>query len=122
MGDLVQEIHLRRRAALVYIARLVLAPKLPVRKRPAKPQAGGGFASGSNPKVPGSILVVHLAQNRFRQIDPIYAPAALRRYFRRCVIEVLVVSFQKPVVNFVQLIVEYLLRKLVAMRSRIGGE
>src|ERR1700680_392550 len=68
------------------------------------------------------VAVIHFLQNGVRQVNAVNAPAALRRYFGRGVIKILVLSLQEAVVNLVQLIVEHLLRKLVAMRSGIGSE
>src|ERR1700730_17340506 len=68
------------------------------------------------------VAVIHFLQNGVRQVNAVNAPAALRRYFGRGVIEILVLGFQKAVVNLVQLIVKHLLRKLVPMRSRISSE
>ena len=53
---------------------------------------------------------------------PVNPPAALRRYFSRGVIEILIFGFQETVINFIEFVVEYLLGKSFSMRSRIGSK
>src|SRR5260370_18883504 len=77
-------------------------------------------ASDFHPHLTSGILEIHFAKNRLPQIDAVNAPAPLRGDFRRSVVEVLVVSLQESIVNLVQLFVEYLLRKLVTVRSGVG--
>src|ERR1700677_273547 len=65
------------------------------------------------------ILVVNLMQNSLGQIDARYFPASLRRYRRRRVIEVLIIRLKKSEVDFVQAIVEYLLREFISIGRSI---
>src|ERR1051325_2090141 len=65
------------------------------------------------------VFVVNLLQDFLRRADAVNAPAALRRNRRGRVIKILVFRFQKPVIDFVQLIAEDLLRRLVAVRRRV---
>src|SRR5882757_1316034 len=55
-------------------------------------------------------------------MDAIDLPAPLRWGLRRSVVEVLVIGLQKSKVDLVELVIEYLLWELVAMRSRVGPE
>src|SRR5450432_141786 len=70
----------------------------------------------------GGVLVVHLFEDRLRQPDSVNSPAALRRDGGGSVVEIFVFRFQKAKIDFIQLVVEDLLRELVAMRGRVGGE
>src|ERR1035438_1551361 len=79
-------------------------------------------SSDLHSQLTSGILEIHFAKNRLWQIDAVNAPAPLRRDFCRSIVEVLVVSLQESIVDFVQLIVEYLLRKLVTVRSGVGAE
>src|SRR5215831_16602200 len=67
----------------------------------------------SNPQNARRIFVVDLAQNRVGQMQPINAPAALRRNRRGRVVKVFVICFQKPIVNLVELVHKKLLRGFV---------
>src|SRR5437763_16925969 len=71
---------------------------------------------------PGSILVVDLLKNLIRQSQAINPPAPLRRHPRRGVIEILVFGFQKPVIDFVQLVGEDLLRRVRPVRNGVGSK
>src|SRR6266481_10112444 len=50
---------------------------------------------------------------------PIDPPAPLWRYFRRSVVKILILGFQKAVINLIQFVIEHLLRKLFAVRGCI---
>src|SRR6185295_19001027 len=76
----------------------------------------------SDPEDPSGIRVVHFAQDLIGQTEAVDAPAALRRNACRCVVEVLVLGFEKAVVDLVQLVAEHLLRILVAVRNGVGPE
>src|SRR5450755_669875 len=71
---------------------------------------------------PSRVPVVHLAKNRIRQINPVNPPPALRRYLGGCVVEMLIFGFQKTEINLIQLVIEDLLWKFVAVRSRVRAE
>ena len=57
--------------------------------------------------------MINLLQNSIGKIDSGYFPASLRRCRCQRVIEVLIVGLEKPKVDFVQAIVEYLLGELM---------
>src|SRR6266700_2930037 len=80
------------------------------------------ISSHLNLQQPTRVFVVNLAENCVRQINPVNSPTALRRYFRRSVIEIFVFGFKEPEINLIQLVVEDLLRKFVTVRSRVRGE
>src|SRR5690242_13153155 len=75
-----------------------------------------------NLEKPCGIFVVNLAQNLVRQTDAIDAPTSLRWNFRRSIVKILVFCLEKTVIDFVKFVVEYLLRKFVAMRRGVGRE
>ena len=81
------------------------------RSRSVLPASSDGDSQGSR-----GVSVVDLAQNLVRQLDTINPPTALRRNLRRSVVKILVVGFEETIIDFVQLIVEDLLRKFVADR------
>ena len=63
------------------------------------------------------VFVIHLLQNGIRKLDSIDSPTALRGCFGGSVVEVFVPRLQKSVVNLIELVVEDLLGKFVA----VGG-
>src|SRR6267142_4536605 len=68
------------------------------------------------------VLVVDFAQNRFRQSYSVDAPTSLWRFCRGRVVEVLVFSFQEPVVDVIQLLSKDLLRGVETSRHGISTE
>src|ERR1041385_2932672 len=68
------------------------------------------------------IFVINLFQNRLGQLNAIDFPAALRRNLGWSVIEILIIGFKETIVDLVQLVVEDLLRKLIAMERRVCAE
>src|SRR5947199_4583497 len=68
------------------------------------------------------ILRIDLLEDRFGKTEAVNPPSSLRRHGRRCVVEVLVFGFEKPVVDLVKLIVEDLLRRLFSAWNRVGAE
>src|SRR5579862_6751306 len=88
----------------------------------ARPPFSSDVPSDVHSKLTSGIVEIDFAKNCFRKMDAVDAPAPLRRYFRRSVIEILVVCLQESIVDFVQLVVEDLLRSLVPMRSGVGAE
>lgn len=60
-------------------------------------------------QLPGRVLKIDFTKNRFRQINPVDTPSALRRDLRRGIVEVLIICLQETIVNLIQLIVEHLL-------------
>src|SRR5436309_9540616 len=79
-------------------------------------------ASDFDLQEPGSILVVDLLENLIRQSQSINPPPPLRRNRRRGVIEILVLGFQKPVIDFVQLVGEDLLGCVGSVRYGVGSK
>ena len=71
---------------------------------------------------PRGICVIHLAQDLIRQMDPVDTPSPLWRNVRRSIVKILIVGFQESIVDLVESVVEYLLRRIVAVRCRIGAE
>src|SRR5881275_1384068 len=80
------------------------------------------MALGFDLQEPDSIFVVHLLEDLIRQSQAINPPAPLRRHPRRGVIEILVFGFQKPVIDFVQLVGEDLLRRVRPVRNGVGSK
>src|SRR5438128_578168 len=79
-------------------------------------------ASDFDLQEPGSILVVDLLENLIRQSQSINPPPPLRRNRRRGVIEILVLGFQKPVIDFIQLVGEDLLGRVGSVRNGVGSK
>ena len=71
---------------------------------------------------PGRVFVIDFFQNGLGQFDAVDFPSALRWNLRGRIVKVFVVSFKKAVIDLVQLVVEYLLREFIAVRSRIRSE
>src|SRR5882762_7173099 len=69
---------------------------------------------------PRSIFEINLFQYPVRQAKPINPPPPLRRCWSRGVIEVFVLSFQKAVIDIVQLVIEDLLWRLGSVGNSIG--
>src|ERR1044072_9248201 len=67
-------------------------------------------------------FVVDLLQNLIRQADSVNTPAPLRRNRSWSVVEVLILGFEKAVIDLVQLVAEDLLRRFVSMRCRVCGK
>jgi hypothetical protein len=70
---------------------------------------------------PSGILPVDLMEHLFRQPNAINTPTSLRRDGRRDVVEVLVIGFEEPVIDLVQVIAEELLGRTSLDYSRDSG-
>src|SRR5262245_52239480 len=68
------------------------------------------------------VLVVELLQNLIRQAKTVDSPAALRRYGRGRVVEVLVLGLEEPEIDPIQGITERLLRCVPPARHGVGAE
>src|SRR6476646_11699216 len=68
---------------------------------------------------PSRILVVDFLQEFIRQSYSINPPAALRRYWGRRVVEILVLRLQEAKVNLIKLIYEHLLRRIRSIRHGV---
>src|SRR5882724_3749064 len=76
----------------------------------------------SDPQKPRGVLVINLAENRVWQVDPVNFPSTLRRNFRRSIVKVLVFTLQETEIDFVELVVENLLRVFITMRRCVRRE
>src|ERR1051326_4984168 len=75
--------------------------------------------SRCKPKQACGILAVYLAQNALRQPDSVNSPSPLRGNRRRRVVEILILGFQKAVINLIQGIDKNLLRRIRSVRHRV---
>src|SRR5208283_4420277 len=74
------------------------------------------------PQFARGIPVVNLAENIVRKVDPVDAPAALRRHFGGSIVEVLIVRLKESIVDAVEIAAEKLLRVIACVRRGVRPE